>query len=75
MTAVHLSRKIQNVEGIFSSVETLESEGIVVQRPFVKRSHSTEPFVRYGLFVINTEAEIIQAAQDYRNERMGSIDF
>ncbi len=36
---------------------------------------SNESFVRYSLFVINTEAEIIQAIQDYRNERMGSIDF
>jgi hypothetical protein len=34
-----------------------------------------EPVVRYGSFVMNTEAEIIQAIEDYRNERMGSIDF
>ncbi len=34
-----------------------------------------EPVVRYGTFVMNTEAEIIQAIEDYRNERMGSIDF
>jgi hypothetical protein len=34
-----------------------------------------EPVVRYGPFVINTEAEIVQAIDDYRNERMGSIDF
>ena len=33
------------------------------------------PVVRYGLFVMNTEAETIQAIDDYRNGRMGSIDF
>jgi redox-sensitive bicupin YhaK (pirin superfamily) len=32
-----------------------------------------EPVVRYGPFVMNTEAEIIQAIDDYRNGRMGSI--
>ncbi|MEP0857144.1 pirin family protein [Trichocoleus sp. DQ-U1] len=34
-----------------------------------------EPVVRYGPFVMNTEAEIVQAIEDYRNGRMGSIDF
>jgi quercetin 2,3-dioxygenase len=34
-----------------------------------------EPVVRYGPFVMNTEAQIIQAIEDYRNGRMGSIDF
>lgn len=32
-----------------------------------------EPVVRYGPFVMNTEAEIIQAIDDYRNGRMGRI--
>lgn len=34
-----------------------------------------EPVVRYGPFVMNTEAEIIQAIEDYRHGRMGKIDF
>jgi redox-sensitive bicupin YhaK (pirin superfamily) len=34
-----------------------------------------EPVVRYGPFVMNTEAEIAQAIEDYRNGRMGKIDF
>ncbi|MBD2067497.1 pirin family protein [Leptolyngbya sp. FACHB-671] len=32
-----------------------------------------EPVVRYGPFVMNTEAEISQAIEDYRNGRMGRI--
>lgn len=32
-----------------------------------------EPVVRYGPFVMNTEAEIIQAINDYRTGRMGTI--
>jgi redox-sensitive bicupin YhaK (pirin superfamily) len=34
-----------------------------------------EPVVRYGPFVMNSEAEIVQAFDDYRNGRMGNIDF
>ena len=34
-----------------------------------------EPVVRYGSFVMNAEAEIIQAIVDYPNGRMGSLDF
>lgn len=33
-----------------------------------------EPVVRYGPFVMNTEAEIMQAIKDYRNRRMGRSD-
>jgi hypothetical protein len=32
-----------------------------------------EPVVRYGPFVMNTEAEILQAIEDYRQGRMGRI--
>jgi hypothetical protein len=32
-----------------------------------------EPVARYGPFVMNTEAEIEEAVEDYRNGRMGLI--
>jgi hypothetical protein len=34
-----------------------------------------EPVARYGPFVMNTKEEISQAIDDYRNGRMGKIDF
>lgn len=34
-----------------------------------------EPVVRYGPFVMNEQSEIYQAIEDYRNAKMGKIDF
>ncbi|HET7345001.1 MAG TPA: pirin-like C-terminal cupin domain-containing protein [Nitrososphaeraceae archaeon] len=34
-----------------------------------------EPVARYGPFVMNTKKEILQAIEDYRNGKMGEINF
>lgn len=34
-----------------------------------------EPVARYGPFVMNTREEVLQAIEDYRNGRMGEINF
>jgi quercetin 2,3-dioxygenase len=34
-----------------------------------------EPVARYGPFVMNTKEEILQAVEDYRNGKMGEINF
>jgi Pirin C-terminal cupin domain len=77
----------RTVAGIVNSIETLESGGFLVRRPFPKADGDevrienpadadakaklevlviagaplNEPIVRYGPFVMNTEAEIHQA--------------
>lgn len=41
---------------------------------FIAGMPLNEPIARYGPFVMNTEGEIRQAIQDYRQGRMGTID-
>jgi redox-sensitive bicupin YhaK (pirin superfamily) len=58
------SMKIANPENAKTTLELLLIAGVPLN----------EPVVRYGPFVMNTEAEIHQAFEDYRLGRMGSID-
>jgi redox-sensitive bicupin YhaK (pirin superfamily) len=56
--------RITNPENTKTTLEVLLIAGVPLN----------EPVVRYGPFVMNTEAEIHQAFEDYRLGRMGSID-
>lgn len=58
------SVRIANPETAKTALEVLLIAGVPLN----------EPVVRYGPFVMNTEAEIHQAFEDYRLGRMGSID-
>jgi redox-sensitive bicupin YhaK (pirin superfamily) len=55
--------RIQNPTDADTTLEVLLIAGVPLN----------EPIVRYGPFVMNTEAEIHQAFEDYRQGRMGAI--
>ena len=55
---------IENPAGAKSTLEVLLIGGVPLN----------EPIARYGPFVMNTEREIRQAFEDYREGRMGAID-
>jgi quercetin 2,3-dioxygenase len=55
--------KIENPAGEKGALEVLLIAGVPLN----------EPIARYGPFVMNTEAEIHQAFEDYRRGRMGAI--
>ena len=56
--------KIQNPAGANATLEVLLVAGVPLN----------EPVARYGPFVMNTEAEIRQAIEDYQLGRMGAIN-
>ena len=56
--------RIQNPAGANATLEVLVIAGVPLN----------EPIARYGPFVMNSEAEIRQAFEDYRRGRMGAIN-
>jgi len=56
--------RIENPEAATETLEVLLIAGVPLN----------EPIARYGPFVMNTEAEIHQAFEDYRRGRMGPIN-
>ncbi|HWO00763.1 MAG TPA: pirin family protein [Blastocatellia bacterium] len=56
--------RIENPAGAKATLEVLLIAGVPLN----------EPVARYGPFVMNTEGEIHQAIEDYRQGRMGSIN-
>jgi redox-sensitive bicupin YhaK (pirin superfamily) len=56
--------RIENSADAHATLEVLVIAGVPLN----------EPIVRYGPFVMNTEAEIHQAFEDYRRGRMGAIE-
>src|SRR5947209_2171592 len=56
---------IENPAGAGAPLEVLLIAGVPLD----------EPVARYGPFVMNTEAEIHQAVEDFRSGRMGAINF
>lgn len=57
--------RIENPAGATAPLEILLIAGVPLD----------EPVARYGPFVMNTEAEIRQAIEDYRAGKMGAINF
>jgi hypothetical protein len=57
--------------------EVVITNSVEVQQPLdlllIAGVPLNEPVVRYGPFVMNTEADIMEAIADYRNGRMGRI--
>jgi quercetin 2,3-dioxygenase len=58
-----LIREKSSAGGDYAALEILLIAGLPLN----------EPIARYGPFVMNTEAEIHQAFEDYRMGRMGAI--
>jgi redox-sensitive bicupin YhaK (pirin superfamily) len=56
--------RIENPADAHATLEVLVIAGVPLN----------EPIARYGPFVMNTEAEIHQAFEDYRRGRMGAIE-
>jgi redox-sensitive bicupin YhaK (pirin superfamily) len=63
----------QDADGV--RIENPSSSNETLELLLIAGVPLNEPIARYGPFVMNTEAEIHQAFEDYRMGRMGSIEF
>lgn len=69
----HLIR--YNNDGSHAYIETDAQASGKTELLFLAGEPINEPVVQYGPFVMNSQAEIIQAFKDYEAGKMGSIDF
>jgi quercetin 2,3-dioxygenase len=60
-------------EGVAFSVAATSTNKSALDMLLIGGVPLNEPVARYGPFVMNTNEEILQAAKDYRNGKMGEI--
>ena len=60
-------------EGVAFSVAATSTNKSALDMLLIGGVPLNEPVARYGPFVMNTNEEILQAAEDYRNGKMGEI--
>lgn len=61
-------------DGDFVSIENPADANATLELLLIAGTPLNEPVARYGPFVMNTEIEIRQAVEDYRQGRMGAIN-
>jgi redox-sensitive bicupin YhaK (pirin superfamily) len=62
-------------DGEYVSISESENERLPLDVLLVAGIPLNEPIVQYGPFVMNTKEEIDKTLEDYRNGRIGRIEF